>query len=85
MKKVTALVLALCMLVSLIPATFAADGDIVFDFGAWYDAHPEIVRHTDMTAEHMANIAPNKSTTAQTSGFKSRSWFTVSSSRKLSG
>ncbi len=94
MKKVAALVLALCMLISLVPATFAAEDvpantaaevapanevtyvqpaaaeeDIVFDFGAWLTANSSVARHTEMTAEHMANIAPNKSTTAQTGGF----------------
>ena len=29
---------------------------IVFDFGAWYDAHPDVARHTEMTAEDMDSL-----------------------------
>ena len=69
-KRSIAFVLALCMCLSFVPGAFATGSaeDIVFDFNAWLKAHPEMTNRAEMTAEHMENIAPNKTGTAQTSG-----------------
>jgi len=54
MKKLLSIILAAVMLVSLLPAAFAAEGDIIYDFATWIPAHKDTIpaRGTPLSAEN---------------------------------